>query len=87
MASLNKHYAYKLSALLNKVEQLPREVFDPKPFSRVKIMAILLEKDPQYCCLNTDEMSPPRVSGIPELKISKHPELKLFEQYCLKNIT
>ncbi len=35
-----------------------------------------------YCCLDTSEMSPPRASGVPELAIAKHPELKLFEQYC-----
>lgn len=82
ITSLNKHYAYKLSALLNKVNTLPLEVFDPKPFSRVSMMALLLESNPHYCCLNTKEMSPPRVSGIPELSISKLPELHLFEQYC-----
>lgn len=82
IASLNKHYAYSLPALLRKVEDLPSHVFDPKPFSRVNIMALLLGKKQAYCCLNTDEMSPPLASGIPELEIAKHPELHLFEQYC-----
>jgi hypothetical protein len=82
IASLNKHYHYKLSALLQKIKELPSEVFDPAPFSRVKIMKLLLEGNLQYCCLNTNEMSPPRASGIPELAISKHPDLHLFEQYC-----
>jgi len=82
IASLNKHYAYKLPALLEKVENLPSKAFDPAPFSRIKMMKLLLDDNQQYCCLNTDDMSPPRASGIPELAISKHPELRLFEQYC-----
>lgn len=82
IVSLNKHYNYKLSALLQKVKNLPSETFDPAPFSRVKIMKLLLAENQQYCCLNTDKMSPPRASGIPELAISKHPDLHLFEQYC-----
>jgi len=82
IASLNKHYDYNLQALLKKVEGLPSHAFDPKPFSRVKIMALLLNKKQAYCCLNTDDMSPPRASGVPELEIAKYPELHLFEQYC-----
>ena len=82
LASLNKHYAYKLEALLNKVALLPKPFFAAKPFSRVKVMQALLDTPREYCCLDTAEMSPPRVSGVPELAITQHPELKLFEEYC-----
>jgi hypothetical protein len=80
--SLNKHYSYSLDALLKKIEELPTHVFDPAPFSRVRFMSLLLDTAQQYCCLDTSEMSPPLVSGIPPLEITKHTELKLFEKYC-----
>jgi len=82
MDSLNEHYAYDMQAVLNKVKQLPDDAFNPKPFSRVKMMGLLLQSEQQYCCLNTEEMSPPRASGIPELAIEKFPELHLFQEYC-----
>jgi hypothetical protein len=82
LVSLNKHFAYDLEALLSSVEALPDELFDARPFSRVKVMTALLGSSQQYCCLNTSEMSPPRASGVPELAIEQHPDLKLFEQYC-----
>lgn len=82
LKTLNAKYAYKIEAILNRVAELPLAFFDAKPFSRVKVMEALLDKELQYCCLDTSEMSPPRVSSAPKLEINAHPELKLFEQYC-----
>jgi len=82
LVSLNKHYAYNLDAILEGVARLPEQFFAAAPFSRVKVMKALLDRPMTYCCLDTSEMSPPYASGVPELAITKHPELKLFEQYC-----
>lgn len=80
--TLNQHFGYKLDKLLSAVADLPDSVFDPKPFSRVAMMRAILGKDMQYCCLDTSEMSPPQLSGVPELEIVKLTELKNFELYC-----
>ncbi len=82
LKTLNTSYGYKLDAILQGVADLPIEFFDAEPFSRVKVMQALLDSDPLYCCLDTSEMSPPRVSSAPKLEIKEHQELKLFEQYC-----
>lgn len=82
LKNLNEAYDYKLDSLLQKIAELPASFFDAQPFSRVKVMKALLDRDLQYCCLDTSEMSPPRVSSAPKLEINEYPELKLFEQYC-----
>lgn len=82
ITSLNQHYNFSLDLLLKKVEELPNSVFAPKPFSRVVMMRHLLSKELQYCCLDTSDMSPPQVNGVPELAINEHIELKNYEEYC-----
>lgn len=82
LVSLNTHYANSLGSILAVVAKLPSEVFGPRPFSRVRMMEILLDSPQQYCCLDVSEMSPPQASGIPELAIADIPQLKHFEQYC-----
>jgi hypothetical protein len=68
--------------LQERIRALPAETFAAKPFSRVVMMTALLGKPVEYCCLKTDELSPPIVSGIPPLAIKEFPELKGFEEYC-----
>ncbi len=79
---LGEENGHDVKRLLARVEALPDGVFDARPFSRVAMMNALLQTPKQYCCLKTDEMSPPVASGVPPLAIAKHPELKNFEQYC-----
>lgn len=80
--TLSNHVAYDFEKLNQIIAQLPPEAFDAKPFSRVKMMSLLLGKKLEYCCLNTDEMSAPQVSGLPELDIQTHTELQAFKDYC-----
>lgn len=83
-------------AALEGVDRLPAEFFAPTPFSRVKTLQALMtagaigdvRKDskarvrPDYCCLETAEMSPPLATGVPPLTIAKDSVLEHFEQYC-----
>ena len=82
IAMLSKKYEYDFSKLNQKILSLSNELFDAKPFSRQKVMSALLEKEQTYCCLNTSEMSEPLVSGLPDIEITQHTELKAFETYC-----
>ena len=50
--------------------------------SRVRMMQALTGKPLEYCCIKTDEMSPPVASGVPPLAIKAHPELQPFAEYC-----
>lgn len=65
-----------------RIQALPEDAFAAKPFSRVAVMQALLGKPVEYCCLKTDEMSPPVVSGIPPLTIKEFPELQAYADYC-----
>lgn len=80
--SLGAVTGFDLARLETRVDQLPDALFAAKPFVRVDMMRALLTQPAAYCCLDTSEMSPPAASGVPPLKIVKHPELKPFEQYC-----
>ena len=82
IATLGKHYNYDVELLLDNVAALDNSVFSPRPISRVKMMEALLGQKPQYCCLDTAEMSPPQASGVPPLVIDNHPMLQNFERYC-----
>lgn len=79
---LSSKFNYDIKQLSRKALDLPDNVFDSSPFSRVKIMALLLDKPLEYCCLDTSEMSAPHLSGEPELDIVKHIELENFRNYC-----
>ncbi|MEK6789014.1 MAG: hypothetical protein AABY68_08705 [Pseudomonadota bacterium] len=82
LASLGALTGYDTKRLEARVEQLPDALFAAKPFVRIEMLRALLAQPAAYCCLDTAEMSPPVASGVPPLKIVKHPELKAFEQYC-----
>lgn len=82
IAALSAAHGHRLDQLLARVDALPNDLFAPRPFVRVRMMQALLAKPVGYCCHDTSEMSPPVASGVPPLKISKHPELKDFETYC-----
>jgi hypothetical protein len=79
---LNSQNGYDIKRVIAKIQKLPNEIFDPKPFSRISIMEALLGKKQSYCCLNTSEMSPPIVSGGPPLTIKEFPELQPFADNC-----
>jgi hypothetical protein len=79
--NVSEQNGYDIKRIIAKIQALPNEVFDPKPFSRVLILQALLGKK-QYCCYNTSEMSPPMVSGGPPLDIKEHPELQAFADNC-----
>ncbi len=80
--ALSRHYDYTIEKLLKKIDTLEVEHFDARPFSRVVMMSLLLNKQQEYCCLDTTEMSPPIASGVPPLEIKTHPELLAYEAYC-----
>lgn len=84
------------SSVIEGVDRLPADLFAPQPFSRVKTLQALLapgvihdlRKDakpgaqPDYCCLDTAEMSPPVAIGVQPLAIRAGSVLTHFEQYC-----
>ncbi len=80
--TLSAQYGTHPSRLQERIAALPAEVFAAKPFSRVIMMQALLGKPREYCCIKTDEMSPPVASGVPPLTISEHKELQAFSDYC-----
>ncbi len=80
--TLSKSVDYDFEKLNDKLTSLPDEAFDALPFSRVKMMRLLLNQPLEYCCLNTEEMSEPQISGEPELEIVDLAELTHFRDYC-----
>jgi mono/diheme cytochrome c family protein len=82
LKTLAEQHGNDVKNLQAKVNALPNEVFTAKPFSRVAMMQALLGKPREYCCLKTDEMSPPVVSGVPPLTIKQFPELQHFADSC-----
>lgn len=80
--TLGERFGYKLANMQAQVDALPDSVFAAKPFSRIAMMQALLGQPKQYCCLKTDEMSPPVASGVPPLAIKQHPELQPFADNC-----
>jgi hypothetical protein len=84
---LEQAAGFQQDRLLAAVDQTDAALFAPTPFSRVKIMQGLLialgnKTAPDYCCLNTLELSPPIALGVPPLKITDGSVLKHFEHYC-----
>lgn len=82
LKTLKAAHGNDVKKLVAKIDSLPDAHFAPKPFVRVRTMEALLGKSQEYCCIETDEMSPPVVSGIPPLAIKELPELKAFADYC-----
>jgi hypothetical protein len=84
---LEQAAGFKLDRLLAAVDQAGDALFAPAPFSRVKTVNGLLtalggKTALGYCCLDTRDLSPPVVLGVPPLKISDGSPLKNFEHYC-----
>jgi hypothetical protein len=78
---------FKLERLLAAVDQADAALFSAAPFSRVKMVNGLLAALGNrtalgYCCLDTKDLSPPAVLGVPPLTISAGSPLKNFEHYC-----
>ena len=82
LKTLGEQNGFDIRKLRAKVAALPPETFAARPLSRVVMMNALLDKPRQYCCLKTDEMSPPVASGVPPLKIIKNLQLKPYEEHC-----
>ena len=68
------------------VARLPAALFEPAPFGRVKMlnaMLVALRQPPRsYAFLDTSEMSPPQVLGVPPLELVEGSALKPFAEYC-----
>ena len=78
---------YKLDRLLAAVDHADASLFTATPFSRVKAVKGLLvalgnKAQVGYCCLDTKDLSPPVVLGVPPLKITAGSPLQNFEHYC-----
>ncbi len=78
---------FNLDRLLGAVDHADASLFAAEPFSRVKTVKGLLaalgnKAQVGYCCLDTKDLSPPVVLGVPPLKISAGSPLKNFEHYC-----
>ena len=82
MSQLLVAHGQDVGRLLAHVDALPDALFAPAPAARMTFMTALLGGSRSYCCLDVSEMSPPVASGVPPLKIAKHPELKPFETHC-----
>jgi len=82
LKALGEAYGHDAARIQARIAALPDTVFAAKPLSRVAVMNALLPSPRQYCCLNTGEMSPPVVSGVPPLKIVHQTALKPFEEHC-----
>ena len=73
------------------LDQLPDELFAARPFSRVRSLQALLAPGlivpasaaaPDYCCLDTAEMSPPIASGEPPVQLAAGSPIEPFAHYC-----
>ena len=84
LKTLMQHNGNSSSQLLARARSLPTETFAAKPFSRVAMMQALTGKPFEYCCINTEEMSPPVASGVPPLAIKNHPELQPFRRLLFR---
>lgn len=83
-------------ALEQGIARLPEAFFADAPFSRVKTLQALLAPGiirdvrkeqpprsvPQYCCLDTSEMSPPIASGEPPVQLAANSPIAPYAQYC-----
>lgn len=80
------------------VDALPDALFASQPFSRVQMLQALLGSGassllgqpvagglpptPDYCCLDTTEMSPPIASGEPPVQLAKGSPIEPYAHYC-----
>lgn len=79
---LSEHAGHNIKRLEAQVDALPETEFSARPFSRIRFLQALLGVNIGYCCLSTQDMSPPIASGVAPLKIVKEPILHHFESYC-----
>ncbi len=83
---LEQAAGYQVERLESAVDALPSELFGLQPVRRVPVVRALLEAlgqgAPDYCCLDTAEMSEPVVQGEPPLELAADSVLQPFERYC-----
>lgn len=83
---LEKAAGYQLPRLLDAVAKIPANFFAPAPIGRVRIMRAMLTAlgapVPDYCCIDTKDMSPPISDGEPPVKIAAGSPVQNFEHYC-----
>ncbi|MGH8504623.1 MAG: hypothetical protein ACRETM_01500 [Stenotrophobium sp.] len=83
---LEQAAGFQLPRLRDAVEKIPADFFAPAPIGRVRIMRAMLAAlgapVPEYCCLDTKDMSPPLSSGEPPVKIAANSPVRNFEHYC-----
>lgn len=81
VAEISAAVGHDVRALPAWLARIPDEAFRPAVFSRVQWLQRLLGER-QFCCLDTQDMSPPITSGEPPLLIERHVVLQDFERYC-----
>ena len=83
---LEKHSGYRFDVVRQALDNLPVSTWAAKPVSRVEIMQSLMtlmgHSAPSYCCVDTEGMSAPMVSGAPPLEITAGSVLEHYETYC-----
>ncbi len=83
---LEQAAGYDAERLAAAVDELPDALFGLQPVRRVPVVRALLEAlgqtVPDYCCLDTAEMSEPVVQGEPPLELAADSLLQPFERYC-----
>ena len=83
---LEKAAGYQQPRLDAAVEKIPADFFAPGPIGRVRIMRAMLvalgAAAPDFCCLDTKDMSPPISDGEPPVKIAAGSPVENFEHYC-----
>jgi hypothetical protein len=85
-AALVERSAGDSAARAKAVARMPAALFEPAPFSRVRMLNGLLEALRQppraYAFLDTSELSPPQALGVPPLALAPGSPLAPFEKYC-----
>lgn len=83
LAALSEGRWDRLAAALSTLDA---ELFAQGPAARVPLLqalhAALGAPAPAYCCLETAELSPPQLAGVPPLALSAGSVLEPFETYC-----
>lgn len=85
---LEARSGHRRARLEAAVDALPETLFTAAPVGRVRLMQALLAAPgtgaavPGYCCLETNEMSPPLVISVPPLILAAASPLQPFAEYC-----
>jgi len=85
-AQLIERLAGDRAARARAVARLPETLFEPAPFSRVRMLNALIEalRAPprSYAFIDTSAMSPPQALGVPPLELAAGSPLEPFAKYC-----